>query len=177
MNLINEIEIGKDAPDVVNAIIEIPHGSHAKYEVDAKRGVLLLDRILHTSMHYPGNYGFIPQTHDKDGDPLDVIIICSVPLDPLTIAKVRPIGVMIMEDENGEDPKIIAVAKNDPEQNEINKLEDLSKHWINKIEHFFKEYKSLEKDKWVKIKGFKDSNTAKDIILSCAKEYIKRRGN
>ncbi len=176
MNLIDDVNIGKDMPNVVNAIIEVPHGSHAKYEFDAKKGILRLDRILHTSMHYPGNYGFIPQTLDKDGDPLDVIIICTVPLNPLTVTEVRPIGIMVMEDENGEDPKIISVAKNDPEQSEINELEDLPKHWLNKIKHFFKEYKSLEKDKWVKIKGFKDSTTAKDIIVSCAKEYIKKRG-
>jgi inorganic pyrophosphatase len=176
MNLINDIEIGRKMPDEVNAVIEIPEGSHAKYEIDAKKGVLILDRVLHTSMHYPGNYGFIPQTLDKDGDPLDVVVICSVPLMPLTVAKVKPIGVMVMEDENGEDPKIIAVAKNDPEQSEINEINDLPKILLNKIEHFFKEYKSLEKDKWVKVKGFENSTTAKNIIVSCAEEYIKKRG-
>ncbi|MEM5811175.1 MAG: inorganic diphosphatase [Candidatus Aenigmatarchaeota archaeon] len=139
--------------DYLIAFIEIPKGSRNKYELDKELGVLKLDRILHTSMQYPANYGFIPSTLCEDGDPLDCLVISSESIAPNTIVKVRPIGLLIMEDEEGKDEKLITVPieKIDPKMSNIKDVRDLPEALKNEIKHFFEHYKELEPGKWVKV--------------------------
>jgi len=163
---INKIPAGKNPPQEINVFIEIPQGSSVKYELDKDSGVIAVDRLLYTSMAYPFNYGFIPNTHAEDGDPLDVLLITSTPFFPGTFAPARPIGMLEMEDEEGIDHKIIAVptAKIDPELSDVNEIDDLGGHLKSKIKHFFETYKQLEPNKWVKIKDFLDKSHAEEVI-------------
>lgn len=163
---INKIPAGKNPPSEINVFIEIPQGSSIKYEIDKKSGILAVDRLLYTSMAYPFNYGFIPNTHADDGDNMDVLLITSVSLFPGTFTPARPIGMLEMEDEEGIDHKIIAVptAKIDPELSAVNDIDDLDKHLKSKIKHFFETYKQLEPNKWVKIKDFLDKAHAEEVI-------------
>ncbi|WP_423147537.1 inorganic diphosphatase [Rubrolithibacter danxiaensis] len=140
----HEVSPGEDVPSVVNAIIEIPKGSKAKYEIDKASGLLKLDRVLFSSVMYPANYGFIPQTYCDDHDPLDILVICSVDVYPMSIIEAKVIGVMHMVDNGEQDDKIIAVANNDMSVNYINDLEDLPPHTMTEIVRFFKDYKTLE---------------------------------
>jgi inorganic pyrophosphatase len=153
---ITKLKAGKNPPQEINVFIEITQGSGVKYELDKESGVVMADRFLHTSMHYPFNYGFIPSTTADDGDPVDVLLISSSPLQPGTMIEARPIGMLEMEDEAGLDDKIIAVpkAKIDPHYADFNDISDVSKHLQEKIKHFFESYKELEPGKWVKVKGF-----------------------
>lgn len=130
------VPYGDKAPEIVNAIIEIPKGSKCKYELDKDSGLLKLDRILYSAVHYPANYGFIPQTYCDDKDPLDILVLCSIDIEPLTIVEAIPIGVMVMIDGDEKDDKIIAVAKNDMSVNYIKKLEDLPLITLLKSEDF-----------------------------------------
>lgn len=143
------VATGSAAPKVVNAIIEIPKGSKAKYEIDKESGLLLLDRILYSAVHYPANYGFIPQTYCDDKDPLDILVICSENVYPMTLMDAKVIGVMHMIDKGERDDKIIAVAANDISVNHINDLSELPPHTHKEIKHFFEEYKKLEHGKVV----------------------------
>ena len=163
---INKIPAGKNPPQEINVFIEIPQGSSVKYELDKDSGALAVDRLLYTSMAYPFNYGFIPNTHAEDGDPLDVLLITSTPLFPGTFCPARPIGMLEMEDEGGIDHKIIAVptAKIDPELADINDIGDLGEHLKSKIKHFFDHMKELEPNKWVKTKDFLDKSHAEEVI-------------
>ena len=163
---------GKKAPDEVNVLIEIPLGSNIKYEYDEEEGVIKVDRILYTSMVYPFNYGFIPGTLEEDGDPLDVLIVSDYTLLPGTVIEVRPIGILYMRDEEGEDAKIIAVPKDkiDPTYSNIKDINDLPQAIKNKIVHFFEHYKELEPGKWVKVSGWGGASEAKARIS----EAIKR---
>jgi len=140
----HEVSIGEDSPNSVNAIIEIPKGSKAKYEIDKKSGLIKLDRVLFSSVMYPANYGFIPQTYCDDKDPLDILVICSVDVYPMSIIEAKVIGVMHMIDGGEQDDKIIAVAKNDMSVNYINDLSELPPHTMKEIVRFFKDYKTLE---------------------------------
>ena len=126
------------------AIIEIPKGSKKKYELDKQTGLLILDRILYTSTHYPANYGFIPRTYSDDGDPLDVLVLCQESLDPLTMVRCYPIGVIKMEDNNESDEKIIAIPEKDPSWSGYRDLNSLPNHMFEEISHFFEVYKTLE---------------------------------
>ncbi len=144
-NLLHDIELGKDFPKIVNAIIEIPKGSKIKYEIDKKTGLVKLDRFLFSSMHYPGDYGFIPQTYWDDGDPLDIIIITGEPIYSGTLVSARVIGVVHMNDNGESDDKIIAVYEKDPRYKKINSITDLQEHFLDEIKHFFETYKELEK--------------------------------
>jgi inorganic pyrophosphatase len=162
----NEIKQTDDFPETFYAYIEIPAGSNIKYEY--KEGVgLVADRFLYTAMNYPANYGFIPGTKGDDGDPLDVLVLSSLPVMPGTFIKCKPIGVGIMEDEEGIDNKIIAVPveKVDPFI-QYKRIEDLPEIVKEKIKHFFEHYKELEKGKWVKFQGFKGVEEAKENIRS-----------
>lgn len=141
------ISIGDEAPQVVKAIIEIPKGSRMKYELDKPSGLLKLDRVLYTAMFYPMNYGLVPQTYFDDGDPLDILVMCSVEIEPLCIVDARVIGIMHMEDENGLDDKILSVAAHDPAYHHINDLNDIPQHHMNELKHFFEGYKALENKK------------------------------
>lgn len=162
---------GKKAPDEVNVLIEIPMGSNIKYEYDEEEDVVKVDRVLYTSMMYPFNYGFIPGTLEEDGDPLDVLVITSYPIMPGTAIEVRPIGILYMRDEEGEDAKIIAVPKDkiDPSYSNIRDIIDLPEAVKNKIVHFFEHYKELEPGKWVKVSGWGSANEAKARINAAIK--------
>lgn len=140
----HEVSPGENLPSYVNAVIEIPKGSKAKYEIDKHSGLVKLDRVLFSSVMYPANYGFIPQTYCDDKDPLDILVICSVDVYPMSIVEAKVIGVMHMIDGGEQDDKIIAVAKNDMSVNYINDLSELPPHTMKEIVRFFKDYKALE---------------------------------
>ncbi|MCX6209558.1 MAG: inorganic diphosphatase [Bacteroidetes bacterium] len=164
------VSYGKNAPRTVNAIIEIPHGSRCKYEIDKESGLLKLDRVLYSSFYYPVNYGFIPQTYGGDKDPLDILVITSLPVQALTLMEAKVIGVMQMVDSGDADDKIIAVAANDPSVNYYNNIEELPKHFFDELRHFFEEYKHLE-NKTVAVEEFKDKATALNIIQEAMDFY------
>ncbi|HEV7310536.1 MAG TPA: inorganic diphosphatase [Ensifer sp.] len=164
---IDAISIGKNPPEDVNVIVEVPVGGHPiKYEMDKEAGTLVVDRFLYTPMHYPGNYGFVPHTLSDDGDPIDVLICNTRPLVPGCVINVRPIGVMMMEDNSGKDEKIIAVPSGHLTQryDKVHEYTDLPEITLKQIEHFFEHYKDLEPGKWVKIFGWKDASVAKQLI-------------
>ena len=141
----HQVSPGEDTPESVNAIIEIPKGSKAKYEIDKASGLIKLDRVLFSSVMYPANYGFIPQTYCDDKDPLDILVLCSVDVYPMSIIEAKVIGVMHMIDNGEQDDKIIAVAKNDMSVNYINDLSELPPHTMKEIVRFFQDYKALER--------------------------------
>jgi len=141
------ISIGNKAPEVVKAVIEIPKGGRLKYELNKTSGLLAVDRVLFTAMFYPMNYGLVPQTWFDDGDPLDILVMCSIDIEPLCIVDAKVIGIMHMEDENGLDDKILSVAANDPAYHHINDLSDIPQHHMDELKNFFEGYKSLENKK------------------------------
>ncbi len=171
---ISKISVGKNVPEDVNVIVEVPLGSSPiKYEIDKESGALFVDRFLHTAMSYPANYGFIPHTLSDDGDPADVLVVGRRPIHPSAVIAVRPVGVLIMEDESGQDEKILAVpaTRLHPFYDDVKEYTDLPKILLDQIEHFFAHYKDLEKNKWVKIVGWQDSKAAKKVILDAVKRY------
>jgi inorganic pyrophosphatase len=149
---------------MTDAIVESPRGSRNKYEADQKTGVIRLDRVLFSSVHYPTDYGFIPGTKSADGDPLDVLIIIEEPTFPGCHIEIRPIGVLRMRDEKGIDEKILAVPVSDSKFDEIQDISDLSKHWLAEIENFFQTYKMLERSKESCVEGWRGSEEARAII-------------
>lgn len=170
---ISKISIGKNAPDEVNVIIETPMNAlPVKYEIDKDSGAIFVDRFIHTPMIYPGNYGFIPHTLSEDNDPVDVLVLSTLPVISGAVFPSRPVGVLKMEDDGGMDEKIIAVptTKMFPHHENITTVNDLPQITRDQIEHFFTHYKDLEKGKWVKILGWGDVNEAKALI----KEGISR---
>jgi inorganic pyrophosphatase len=154
---------GEKAPKIINALIEIPQGSRAKYEVDKPTGLLKLDRVIYSSFHYPVNYGFIPQTLGHDNDPLDVLVLCSQSIQSLCLVEAKVIGNMQMIDQGQVDDKIIAVAAKDPSVNHYQRMEDLPQHFLLELRNFFEQYKVLENKK-VEIDNFQDRDTACKII-------------
>ncbi len=154
---------GDNAPQTVNGLIEIPQGSKAKYEIDKKTGLLQLDRVIFSSFHYPINYGFIPQTLGQDGDPLDILVMCSESIQPLCLVEATVIGNMQMIDTGVADDKIIAVASKDPAVNYINDIAELPKHFIAVLRNYFEQYKVLENKK-VEIDHFQDKAAAYSVI-------------
>lgn len=140
----HSVSYGEEAPAVLSAIIEIPKGSKAKYELDKESGMLKLDRVLFSSVNYPANYGFIPQTYCDDKDPLDILVICSIDVQPMCLIDAKVIGVMQMIDNNEEDDKIIAVAYNDMSVRHINDISELPPHTLLEMRRFFEDYKKLE---------------------------------
>jgi inorganic pyrophosphatase len=171
---IKKIGAGKNAPQEVNVVIEVPMDSNpVKYEFDKETGAITVDRFVQTAMFYPCNYGFIPCTLSKDGDPVDVLVVSNYPVIPGAVIKVRPIGVLIMEDESGQDEKILAVptVKLDPYFANIKSYKDLPEILINRITHFFTNYKALEKGKWVKVDNWQDNISAENIIQEGIKLY------
>lgn len=164
---ISKVSIGKNAPEEVNIIIENPMGgAPVKYELDKDSGILEVDRFIHTPMFYPGNYGFIPHTLSDDGDPVDVIAIGQLPVIPGCVMTVKPVGVLLMEDDGGQDEKIIArpIDKLFPYHANINEYTDIQPILREQIEHFFTHYKDLEKGKWVKIGGWDNAERARQLI-------------
>ncbi len=164
---LKKIEIGTNPPEEVNVIIEIPAGSNpVKYEFDKASGALFVDRFIQVAMHYPCNYGFIPHTLSYDGDPCDVLVISDFPVVPGSVIQARPIGVLLMEDESGFDEKILAVPTTKLSQYyiDIKSYKDLPDIVVQRITHFFENYKILEQNKWVKVQGWKDADHAKHKI-------------
>jgi len=175
---IDAIPTGKKTPDDVNVVIEVSIGGEPiKYEMDKEAGVLFVDRFLHTPMRYPGNYGFVPHTLSEDGDPIDVLVANTRPIMPGAVINCRPIGVLKMEDDGGEDEKIIAVPSDKLTKKylDVKTLSDLPQATVDQIQHFFEHYKDLEPGKWVKVKGWGDVNEAKALILA-AVERAKSKG-
>jgi inorganic pyrophosphatase len=173
---IEAIAIGKNPPDDVNVIVEVPVGGQPiKYEMDKEAGTLFVDRFLYTPMTYPGNYGFVPHTLSGDGDPIDVLVCNTRELIPGCVINVRPIGVLIMEDNAGQDEKVIAVPspKLTRRYENIFEYSQLPEITLQQVEHFFEHYKDLEPGKWVKIGGWHDSTRAKQMIV----EAIERAKN
>jgi inorganic pyrophosphatase len=173
---IEKVGFGKNAPEEVNVVIEIPmDAGPIKYEFDKETNAIVVDRFMPTSMSYPCNYGFIPNTLSGDGDPVDVLVYSNHPIVPGAVIKVKPIGVLLTEDEKGSDEKLLAVPANkiDPFFADINSYKQLPEIVIKKIEHFFENYKKLESGKWVKISGWQDADGAKNIIS----QGIKNSGN
>jgi inorganic pyrophosphatase len=175
---IDAISIGKNPPHEVNVIIEVPIGGEPiKYELDKEAGTLVVDRILYTSMRYPGNYGFIPHTLSQDGDPCDVLIANTRTIVPGAVMSVRPVGVLLMEDEAGGDEKIIAVPgpKITQRYDRIQIYTDMPEITMKQIEHFFEHYKDLEPNKWVKIVRWGGPEEARRLILE-GMERAKSKG-
>lgn len=161
---------GDGYPKIVNALIEIPKGSKSKYEIDKKTGLLKLDRVIYSSFHYPINYGFIPQTLGKDGDPLDILVICSEAIQPLCLVEALVIGNMQMIDTGLIDDKIIAVAIKDPGVNYITSLDEVPQHFFSVLRNYFEQYKVLE-NKEVKIHDFQSQEKAFEIIEESVQFY------
>lgn len=170
MNLIKDIPTGDKSPDIINVIIEIQKGSKNKYEIDKETGMIKLDRVMHTSQDYPFDYGFVPQTHWHDNDPLDVVVLTTYPLLPGILVEVRPVAVVRMVDAGERDEKIIAVPKNDPRFAEVKDLADLNVHFLKEAEHFFVTYKKLQ-NKEVIINGIEGADAAKACVLEAQALY------
>jgi len=168
---------GKKAPDEVNVVIEIVAGDNAvKYEVDKESGCLMVDRFMNTAMHYPTNYGFVPDTLYDDGDPVDVLVPTPDPIVPGAVVKCRPVAVLGTEDEKGLDAKILAVPTDKISTDyykEVRDLDDVPERLRNQISHFFQHYKDLEEGKWVKVTGWQDAAAAREEIKRSAEAYKK----
>jgi inorganic pyrophosphatase len=167
--ILDRVPAGRSVPDEVNVIIEIPlHGEPVKYEVDKETGAMFVDRFLATAMHYPCNYGYIPHTLCDDGDPADVLVVSPLPLIPGSVVRCRPVGMLVMEDESGDDAKIIAVPsdKLTTLYRQITSYRELPQELLDRIAHFFDHYKDLEPGKWVKITGWVDAERAREEIVA-----------
>ena len=173
MNIWHDISPKHIHKDLFTAVIEIPKGSKIKYELDKETGLLRMDRILYTSTHYPANYGFIPRTYADDGDPLDVLVLCSETLNPLSLVQCRPIGVILMLDNGANDEKIICIPVNDPNYNVYTDIANLPKHVFDEMSHFFTVYKQLE-DKDTVIDDVRDANAAIEIVQNCIDNYVEK---
>jgi inorganic pyrophosphatase len=166
----HHVSPGDQIPEFVNGIIEIPKGTRAKYELDKDSGLLKLDRVLYSSVYYPANYGFIPQSYCEDKDPLDILVISQIDVVPLCIVPAKVIGVMRMLDNGEADDKIIAVAAGDPSVSHIKDISELPQHFISELRHFFEEYKTLE-NKAVVVEEFLDKYLAQRILTESLAMY------
>ena len=169
-NIWHDMNPKRISPEKFVAVIEITKGSKKKYELDKECGFLRLDRILYTSTHYPANYGFIPRTYGDDNDPLDVLLLCSEPIDPMTLVECYPIGVITMMDNGRSDEKIIAIPFEDPNYNMYTDIADLPMHVFNEMKHFFTVYKALE-NKETAVSEVQGAEAAKEIIRECIIRY------
>ena len=170
-NIWHDISPKRITPEDFIAVIEITKGSKRKYELDKETGLLILDRILYTSTHYPANYGFIPRTYGDDGDPLDVVVICSEEIDPMTLVRCYPIGVITMKDGGKLDEKIISIPFNDPNYNAYKDISELPPHIFEEMRHFFSVYKNLEGKETV-VDEVQNREKAVEIIKKCINNYI-----
>lgn len=170
MNPWHDVSYGKDVPDIVEAIIEIPKGSRSKYELDKETGMLRLDRVLYSSVYYPANYGFIPRTYCDDQDPLDILVLAQVKVLPMCIQRAKVIGVMKMIDGGEADDKIIAVSPDDSSVSHIEDITDLPDHFIRELRAFFEDYKKLE-NKTVEVENFGDKAAAQKVVLQAIDDY------
>lgn len=158
-------------PDEIHVVIEVPMGTANKYEVDLETGVIFLDRSLHTSSVYPGDYGFVPQTLALDGDAIDVLVLTVKPTFPYCVVRAKPIGLLKMRDEKGEDNKVIAVPVTEPRLSHIKTIDDLGEHRKKELSHFFQHYKDLEEGKWVEFLGFGGPEDAKKELLDANRAF------
>ena len=172
MNIWHDISPKRISPEDFVCVVEIPKGSKKKYELDKETGLIILDRILYTSTHYPANYGFIPRTYADDGDPLDVLLLCSEPLEPLTLCRAYPIGVISMIDNGRNDEKIIAIPFNDPNYNIYTNIDQLPKHIFDEMRHFFSVYKTLE-NKETAVNEVSERSVAVKVISEAIDNYIE----
>ncbi|HEY0720601.1 MAG TPA: inorganic diphosphatase [Gammaproteobacteria bacterium] len=173
MNL-DRVNSGKDVPNDINVIIEIPaHSDPVKYEVDKETGAMFVDRFMGTAMHYPCNYGYVPHTLSEDGDPVDVLVVTPIPLISGSVIRCRPVGILMMSDESGRDGKVLAVPvdKLCSLYRKVQGIDDLPEMLINQIAHFFEHYKDLEKGKWVKVEGWGDADAARAEIIASVQRY------
>lgn len=170
MNIWHDIDPSSVTPQKFMAVVEIPSGSKKKYELDKRTGLLRLDRILYTSTHYPANYGFIPRTYGDDNDPLDVLLICAEDLEPLTLVRAYPIGVITMVDNGSRDEKIIAIPLNDPNYNMYKSIDELPRHIFDEMRHFFTVYKNLE-EKETAVEEVANAEEAVKIIEEAITRY------
>ncbi len=175
MNPWHDVDYGKDAPEEVNVIIEVPKNSTLKYELDKDTGLIKLDRVLYSAVHYPGDYGFIPRTYWDDDDPLDILVLSNYPVYPLTIVRARPIGVLHMIDNDEQDDKIIAVHAGDPRFSKYMDISDVPEHLMAEIRHFFETYKQLQNKK-VRVLDMKNSVIARKLVLQGIEKYKKKFG-
>lgn len=176
MNIWHDIDEERISAEKFCAVIEIPKGSKSKYELDKETGLLKLDRVLYTSTHYPANYGFIPRTYAEDNDPLDVLVLCSETIYPLSLVECYPIGVITMTDNGETDEKIIAIPLNDPSYNMYKNISDLPQHIFDEMAHFFTVYKALE-GKETAVDKVEEKSVAEYIIKKCLKLYKQNFGN
>lgn len=172
----HDIEIGDDAPEVVQAVIEIPKGSKVKYELDKNTGLLRVDRILYSSVIYPANYGFIPRTLGEDNDPLDVLVLMQEPVMPLCTLTARPIGLMNMQDQGEGDEKVICVHVDDPAFNGYYHIWELPEHSLRELKRFFLDYKKLEEID-VEVREFEGPDKARAAVKSAIASYYKKYGS
>lgn len=173
MNL-DRVSTGRNVPDEINVIIEIPsHSDPVKYEVDKETGAMFVDRFMSTAMHYPCNYGYVPHTLSDDGDPADILVVTPIPLISGSVIRCRPVGMLKMTDEAGEDAKIIAVPidKLSRVYTDVKGVNDLPNELLASIAHFFEHYKDLEEGKWVKVEGWVDGDEAKAEILASVERF------
>jgi len=166
----HDVPVGPDAPEVFQAIIEIPQGCKVKYELDKETGMLRVDRMLYSSVVYPANYGFIPRSYADDNDPLDVLVLAQEAVDPLSILRARPIGMMSMVDDEQEDAKIICIHIDDPAFNNYWHIKDLPEHRLRELKRFFQDYKALE-DKSVRVQDFFGPERARRVITESVEMY------
>ena len=174
----HDVAVGDDAPEVFQALVEIPKSSKVKYELDKETGLLKVDRVLYSSIHYPANYGFIPRTLGDDGDPLDVLVLMQEPVYPLSLLTVRPIGMMHMVDDGENDEKIICVPLEDPEYRSYQSYDELPRHRLDELKSFFEDYKKLE-DKEVNVEDFAGAKEAMEAVghaMELYGEKFARRG-
>ena len=171
-NIWHDMNPKRITPEDFIAVVEISKGSKKKYELDKETGLIILDRVLYTSTHYPANYGFIPRTYGDDGDPLDVLVLCSEPLEPLTLVRCYPIGVITMLDGGRYDEKIIAIPFKDPNNNVYHDISELPAHIFNEMRHFFSVYKSLE-GKETAVDEVQGRDKAIEVIRSCIDNYVR----
>ena len=172
----HNVSIGKNVPENVTGIVEIPKNCRAKYELDKDSGMLMLDRVLYSSINYPANYGFIPQTFCDDGDPLDILVISQIDIVPMCLVDSKVIGVMRMLDGGEMDDKIIAVAANDMSVNYMNDIDELPPHLTKELRSFFEDYKKLE-DKTVVVEEFQNREVAMNVINQSIVDYQAKFGN
>ncbi len=173
LNFWHGVDPGAKIPETVNVIIEIPRGSHNKYEYDKDNNLIKLDRVLFSPFHYPADYGIIPQTLAEDGDPLDALVLLTNPGYPGVLVEVRPIGILAMKDGGKNDDKILSVARKDPRFSGLKEISDVEDHILKEIAHFFQVYKELEGKK-VEVLGWKNAREAKSVIMSSVRLYKKR---
>jgi len=173
-NAWHDVELGDRFPEELACVIEIPKGGHTKYELDKTTGLLYLDRVLHSAVYYPANYGLVPRTYWDDGDPMDILVLGQDPVVPLCIMKARPIGVMDMIDRDQEDAKIIAVHAHDPSVSHFQDLSELPRHTLDELQRFFEDYKKLEHDASVTVERFMGRDDAHRMLRRAAKLYDEK---